>query len=396
MVHETLKSARRPVIIYGAGIHLAGAESEAVDFAHATGIPVAPTWAALDVLPYDDPLFIGSFGTHGTRYGNFAVQNADLIIAVGTRLDSKATGSPPSSFAPKARIVMVDIDLTEIRKFEKLDVKVEGICRDAKSWLSENTPREVSRFPEWLSKINDWKDKYPICPDKRHTVTQSIVNERDGHFAMRMTFEINPYFLIKELSDVLEPGEMICCDTGCAVAWMSQAFEFKSGQRFIHAWNQTPMGYGLPAAVGAHYATGKRVILVTGDGSIMVNVGELATIAGHQLPIKIVLFNNQGHAMCRQTQREWLGGTYPSTSLEGGLCFPDFVKLGQAHAIDSWLININPAYYLKEMLKDDKPKLLEARIDPDCDVVPKVKYGFPNECMYPLLDPEEQKANMLI
>ena len=376
MIFKEWTSAKRPVIIYGAGIHLAGAESEAVAFAHATGIPVAPTWAALDVLPCDDPLFIGSFGTHGTRYGNFAVQNADLIIAVGTRLDSKATGSPPSSFAPKAKIIMVDIDLAEIRKFEKLGLKVEGICRDAKSWLRENTDfSDCANCDEWLGRINDWKRRYPICP---------------------YTDPMNPYVLIKELSRILEPGEIICCDTGCAVAWMSQAFEFKRDQRFIHAWNQTPMGYGLPAAVGAHYATGKRVVLVTGDGSIMVNVGELATIAGHQLPIKIVLFNNQGHAMCRQTQREWLGGTYPSTSLEGGLCFPDFVKLGQAHGIDSWLININPAYYLKEMLTDDKPKLLEARINPDCDVVPKIKYGSPNECMYPLLDPEEQKANMLI
>src|SRR3990167_11181431 len=159
MMFKEWKLAKRPVIIYGAGIHLAGAESEAVAFAHATGIPVAPTWAALDVLPYDDPLFIGSFGTHGTRYGNFAVQNADLIIAVGTRLDSKATGSPPSSFAPKARIVMVDIDLTEVRKFEKLGLKVEGIREDAKSWLKTNTDfSDPIICDEWLERINAWKE----------------------------------------------------------------------------------------------------------------------------------------------------------------------------------------------------------------------------------------------
>ena len=285
-------NAKRPVLIFGAGIRLAGAMEHAVAFAHASGIPVAPTWGGLDIMPHDDPLFIGSFGTHGTRYGNFSVANADLLIAVGSRLDSKSTGTPVSSFARCARIIMVDIDQHEIDKFQHMGLKVEGGCsEDAKAFFTRALPNvKHDDYAPWLAQIADWKRRYPICP-------QSYYQEE----------RVNPYVLVKALSGLMRDGDTLCSDTGCAVAWLAQAFEFKRGQRFIHAWNQTPMGYGLPAAVGAHYASGKRIVLVTGDGSLMMSVGELATVGGHQLPIKIILLNNGGHAMCRQTQREWFG-----------------------------------------------------------------------------------------
>ena len=128
----------------------------------------------------------------------------------------------------------------------------------------------------------------------------------------------------------------------------------------------------------------------------MMSSNELATIAGRALPIKILIFNNQGHAMCRQTQREWLGSEYPATSIEGGLTFPDFVKLGQAHGIPSFNININPVHYIQRMLESEGPCLLEATISPDADVVPKVKYGYPNEDGHPLLPLDEFHRQMII
>lgn len=372
---------KRPVLVFGAGIRLSGAVDHAIAFARAAGIPVAPTWGGLDILPHDDPLFIGSFGTHGTRFGNFAVQNSDLILSVGSRLDSKSTGSPPSTFAPRARRIMVDIDHHEIDKFTHMGLKVEGIVEDAKRFFMRVLPNlKATSYPEWYERINDWKRRYPICPQEYY--------KEEG---------VNPYVLVKALSKAHADNDIICCDTGCAVAWMAQAFEFKKGQRFIHAWNQTPMGYGLPAAIGAHYASGQRITLVTGDGSFMMQ-NELATVAGRNLPIKIILLNNGGHAMCRQTQREWFGAKYDSTSVEGGLCFPDFAVVALANGIRAFRItgSINlTASVVQTWFRNNEPQLIEVMIDPQHDVKPKLFATKPLEDMQPYLGSEELQAQML-
>lgn len=378
-------NAKRPVLVFGSGVRLAGAVDHAIAFAHASGIPVAPTWGGLDILPHDDPLFIGSFGTHGTRYGNFAVQNADLILSIGSRLDSKSTGTPVSSFARGARIVMVDIDSHEIDKFQHMGLKVEGVCEDAKKFFMRTLP-DVKRgdYSEWLARINDWKDRYPICPPS--------YEQEEG---------VNPYVLVKALARQCVAGDIIVSDTGCTVAWMAQAFEFKSGQRFIHAWNQTPMGYGLPAAIGAHYSSGgKRIILVTGDGSFQMQ-NELATVAGRKLPIKIILLNNGGHAMCRQTQREWFQSKYDSTSVEGGLTFPNFYEVARAYGLHAMRISSN--HYAKMVLHnpsaapscpDNLPDFMEVKLSPDHDVIPKLFATKPLEDLQPYLTPERLAKEM--
>lgn len=344
-----LAKAKRPVIIVGAGVRLAGAESLIGELVRRLCVPVAPTWAALDMFPFDEPLLIGSFGTHGNRAANFAVQNADLILTIGSRLDTKATGTPENTFAPNAVKFMVDIDDAEIRKFESLGVEVYGVHMDAREAIVRLSLRAAYGCgpTQWIERIAQWKTQYPITDD-------------------------GPYRVIRRLSEDAAEGDIICCDTGCVIAWTCQAWRFKKGQRLLHAWNQTPMGYGLPAAIGAHYATGKRVLLLTGDGSLMMNIGELATIRG--LPIRIVLFNNHGHAMCRQTQREWLSDKYYATSLDGGLKFPDFVAVANAFGVE----------------------LLEFKIDTEIDVTPKVKFGHPNHDAHPLLPRNELAREMEI
>lgn len=373
-------SYKRPVLILGSGVRLSGAMDQAIAFAHASGMPVAPTWGGLDIMPHDDPLFIGSFGTHGTRYGNFAVSNADFILAVGSRLDSKSTGTPVNTFARGARIVMVDIDHTEIDKFAHMGLKVEGIVSDAKEWFRSKSLHSMldqeDKSP-WYARIADWKNRYPICPP--------AYEQEEG---------VNPYVLVKALSKLCNEGDIICCDTGCTVAWMAQAFEFKAGQRFIHAWNQTPMGYGLPAAIGCHYATGRRVILVSGDGSFQMQ-NELATVAGNNLPIKIILLNNGGHAMCRQTQREWFGSKYDSTSVAGGLTFPkSFMNVAVANGVPAWGLAKGNKNALPAFMDGDGPAFVEVVISPDHDVIPKLFATKPLEDMQPYLSPEQLAKEM--
>ncbi len=388
---SALLAARRPVLIYGWGIRLSKAESVAEDFARFSGIPVCATWGAADVLCDGNPDYVGTFGTHGVRYANFAIQNADVVVSIGSRLDTKATGSPVSSFAPKAQLFMVDIDQTEIDKFQRLGREVIGIKMDAKKFLDTMMaelalsawPFQVSPRAEWHALINSWKERYSIVLPE--------YEEEEG---------VNPYVFVRELSKQLKPDDVIVSDTGCALGWMMQAFQFK-GQRFIHAYNNTPMGYGLPAAVGAAFATGRRVVLCTGDGGLSVNITELATIARHNLPIKIILFNNRGHAMCRQTQRQWLGGEYPATSYEGGLACPNFAQIVKAYGIrgNSWSIYAHHTRHyslaiqvkngLAQFFEDDTADFLELKIGQDQGITPQVKFGHKLEDGEPLLPREE-------
>lgn len=354
-------NAKRPLLIFGWGIHAAHAEAEAVAFANRLGIPVICTWGAADLFHESNPLYIGTFGTHGCRPANFALQNCDIALSIGSRLDTKATGSPASDFARKASVYMVDIDQHEIDKFYRLGREVTGICEDAKEFLTKNKMLPCVQ-PRWLDRINDWKRKYPIVlPEYAHD---------------------NPYRFVDRLSDLLKPDDIIVSDTGCPVGWMMQAFRFR-GQRFYHAWNNTPMGYGLPAAIGAAFASRNRVVLITGDGGLAVNVTELATLARHNLNVKIILFNNRGHAMCRQTQRTWLGGVYPSTSYEGGLATPDFEAVARAYEIKCWdTLELT-------LDADNEPAFYEFNVSLDEQITPQVKADFALENAHPLLPADE-------
>jgi acetolactate synthase-1/2/3 large subunit len=384
---EYIRQARRPVLVFGWGVHLAHAEHAARRLAERLRFPVAVTWAARDLLPHAHPQVVGGFGTHGIRSANFVVQNADFVMSVGSRLDTKATGSPPASFARGAKIVMVDIDASEINKFKRFDLKIDvPVEADAAEFLTTLESRlrdgDIPDVSAWWDRVRGWQRMYPTClpawwEEKR----------------------INPYVLMKMLSRALAEGEIIFSDTGCALAWMMQAFEFKEGQRFFHAFNYTPMGYGLPGAIGASFAAAqRRIVLITGDGSLQMNIQELATVVRHRLPIKIIIINNHGHSMVQQTQEMWLGGKYYATSLEGGLGFPNFAAVARAYDIPaealSWTGEVEDK--LAWLLASDGPALLDVDIDSRHRVVPQVQYGRPNEDAAPLLDRREFLANMIV
>lgn len=373
----------RPVLIFGAGIHLANAEKEALELVERLGIPVCLTWGAADLLPENSPYRIGTFGTHGNRAANFAVQNADFLLCIGTRLDTKATGTPAKWFAREAKIVMVDIDLAEIEKMGNIGVPVGGYCMDAKEFIKTRMEGQEAKpeWKAWLDKCRDWKKRYPAVL-KEYTREETI----------------NPYVFIRDLSRLCKEDDIIVSDTGCTLGWCMQAWEFKEGQRFLHPMNQTPMGYGLPGAIGAHYASGKRIILVSGDGSFMFCIGELAEVAKNKLPIKIFIIENGGHGMCRATQREWMDGVYHSTSCQTGLCYPDLAAVTSAYEIESYnlIVKEQVRSTIQLTLHGHDPLVTVISIDNDHDLKPKVKYGHPNEDAYPYLGDEVLKKEMLI
>jgi acetolactate synthase I/II/III large subunit len=383
-----LKEAVRPIIILGWGIRLAKAEREIRDLVDHLSFPVAPTWAVADMFPWDDPLYVGTFGTHGTRYANFAIQNADLVLSIGSRLDTKATGSPISSFAREAKKIVVDIDPFELNKFDKFGLKIDlKINMDAMDFIvglkKELVDIKMKDISEWKKQIYTWKEKYPICPEE-----------------YRSQKSLNPYCFVKMLSQQCAEDEIIISDTGCTLAWMMQAFEFKKNQRIFHDWNNTAMGWALPASLGAFLADSerKRIICVIGDGSLMMTIQELATIDKLKLPIKIFVFNNHGYSMIKQTQDQWLQSRYCASSGEGGLALPDFQKIASAFNMTSISMTKNSeiAEGIRKVLDHEGPSLCNIDIDAGMRVIPQVKFGRPNEDSDPLLTREEFLGNMIV
>lgn len=384
---ELIEHSTRPVIILGWGIRLSKAEAEITALIDKLGIPVLPTWAMNDFLPSDHPLLIGSFGTHGSRYGNFAVQNADLVISIGARLDTRASGSPPSTFAREAKKIIVDIDLNELNKFARLGIKTDILIHSDAREFARVFNVKLASSPEksiepWLKTISLWKKKYPEC--------------RPEYYRQK---ETNPYVFMKSLSDELVEGDMVFADTGCTLAWLMQSFEAKKGQRLFHDFNNTAMGYALPASIGASIALNKKpIVCVAGDGSLQMNIQELASVIYHKLPIKIFLINNHGYNMIQQTQEQWLHRRYEATSCESGLALPDLLKLAKAYGFKTLNVNQNrsvPAK-VKEALRYPGPVFCNVEISQSQRVIPQVIYGRAIEDGEPFLDRDEFLGNMII
>jgi len=367
-VVDLLMESRRPIFIWGAGIRLY--QHEALALARHLDIPVACTWGAIDLMRHDDPLMCGGFGTHGTRAANFAVQNADLVISIGSRLDTKATGQP-AHFARGAKIVMVDIDAAELGKFDQLGRHIDiPLQIDAGRFIAALREGSglVTQRTAWLARIHEWRQRY----DEPEVTWEGV----------------NPYKLMREIGKWTTAKDTIVSDTGTVLGYLMKSFPFK-GERFIHAFNMTPMGYGLPASIGASLATGHRVVCVTGDGSIMMSLPELATIKRWDLNIKVILLNNHGHRMCVQTENQWFNSVNASTTPESGLGFPDFQKTASAFGIRN-------AETLQSIFETSGPAFMEIEIPTDAYLIPQCRFGAPLEDGEPLLPRDEFRNQMII
>lgn len=387
---QMLSRSKRPVLILGSGIRLSGCVSETLELAGLLDVPICPSWAALDVVPHDHPLFVGTIGTHGSRAGNFAVQNSDLVIAVGARLGFKETGTPLTDWARGAKVVVVDVDPGELLKFayfgRDIDVAVE--C-DARAFVAatlaeaRNYPQALhSDLSQWRTQIAAWKQRYQID-------TTSLGDSGD----------VNPYAFMETLSELASDDAILAVDTGCTIAWVTQNFHFGRDQRLLHAFNNTPMGFALPAAVGSSLAEPNRqVICLVGDGSLMMNIQELSTVVKHQLPIVVIVLNNSGYAMVQQTQDQWLNSQYVATSLEGGLAFPTLGLIAEAFGLEFERIKntADVGDVLPRLLNHSVPVLCEVLVPSTARVFPQCRFGRPVEDADPLLPRSEFLANMIV
>ena len=397
-VAQKILAAKRPVLYAGNGIRLAGAFEIFEKLVPKLNIPVATGWDNIDMMADTDPLYVGRGGIMGDRAGNFAVQNADLVLAVGNRLSIRQVGYNWKTWAREAEVIMVDVDAEELKK-PTLHVEMP-ICADALDFLTKLYAKISEKsgvyFAEngWQQTCRDWKAKYPVVMQKHYDDTR----------------DTNVYAFIKSLSSRLPEGYTTVVGNGSACVVGSHGYEIKKGQRFIINSAVASMGYDLPAAIGVCVALGKReIVCVTGDGSIQMNLQELQTILTNKLPIKIFVINNDGYHSIRQTQTNIFShhskvGIGPES---GDLSFPALEKLALAYGYPYAACRSNAELEatLEAAFSTDGAFICEIFVSPEQLFEPKSAtkrledgslFSPPLEDLAPFLDRDELRELMII
>ncbi len=389
-----LAEAKRPAILAGAGVRISGAHEAFLRLVAKLGIPATTGWNAHDLLPDDDPRNCGRPGSVGDRPGNFAVQNADFLLVLGSRLNIRQVGYNWGTFARAAHKVMIDADAAELAKPTlAIDDPVHADLNDAVGALLDapyGGPTAAHR--DYLAWCQERRRRYPV-------VLPEYWEERE---------RVNPYCFVDALTKVLPEGEKVVTGDGTACVVTQQAARIKRGQRYYTNSGCAPMGYDLPAAIGASFALGRgRVVCLAGDGSIMMNLQELQTIVTHRLPIKIFVLNNQGYHSIRQTQQNYFPDNVVGCGTESGLGFPDFEKLAAAFGIPFRRIANHAAMEagIRETLDGDGAQMAEVMLDLKQPFAPKAAsrklpdgrmVSSPLEDLAPFLEREEMRKNLLI
>jgi acetolactate synthase-1/2/3 large subunit len=380
-ITEYIYKSKRPVVLFGHGVKLAGAEKEAMEFIKNTKLPFLVSWGAFDICGTNHPLRIGSPGVYGDRVANYTVQNADLIISIGSRLDSRQIGGNGPMFSPHSKKIMVDIDVEEINKMPEKGVKIDlGIVSDAKNFLknvivhSRDEPIHpeynthdgnitFSRIYIWVQKINEWRQKYS---EEKSRESDSIVYDY-----------LNVFF--KSLPDDC----IIIPDIGSNLVWTIQSAILKESQKLFTNLGNASMGFAIPAAIGAAIATNLPIYVIIGDGGLQMNIQELQTIKTYNLPIHITVLDNGGYGMIKQFQDNYFKSNYCATSktdLYNGNV--DFTRIADSYGIknfDHVTIPETQRIYPKLMFGDSLENMspyIQFEDDMIVQVPPKKKQGW--------------------
>ncbi len=378
---QLLKNSTRPVLLLGGGIKLSHAEQEAVSLVEKLNIPTVVSWSGFDILPHDHKLFAGHIGVYGSRAANFVVQNCDLLISIGSRLDTRQTGGRVETFARGAKKVMVDIDENEIKKGRGLKIDV-GIVSDAKNFIQDfsslaETKKDISA---WKDKVDEWKKKY-----------FKVSHEKKS--------EMNAYDFLDIMSDLLPEGQVTVADEGGNLVWAMQSLKVKKGQKVFSTFGNSPMGYALPAAIGAAVALkGQNIICIDGDGGFQMNIQELQTVLHYKLPIKIFIMNNRCMGIIKQFQDQYFGSNYVATTADGGYSTPDFRKVAEAYGLKTFVVSelSESKKVIEDTINYNGPVLVDVRIDYEQKLSPKLEFGRPIEDMSPYIDRTELKETMVV
>jgi acetolactate synthase I/II/III large subunit len=392
---DRLKTSVRPVILAGSGVRMSGSHAMFLKLIDRLGIPVTTAWNAHDVLENSHPLYAGRPGSLGERAGNFIVQNSDLCIVLGSRLNIRQVSYNFRSFARKAFIVMVDIDRAEMLKPTlSIDMPVHANLNEMIAIMLRLTEgyRAAAAHQNYVRWAKSLLARYPVVLDRHRAAIDSV----------------NPYVFVEKLFAELAPDEVIVTADGTACVVTFQAADIKSGQRLFHNSGAASMGYDLPAAIGACYTSppNNRVVCIAGDGSVMQNVQELQTISSKILPVKLIILNNNGYHSIRQAQTNYFAGRSVGCGPESGISFPDFGDLAKAFGLPYWHTASQDELpqKVRELLNAPGPGVLEVVIDQLQVFEPRAgsrrlddgsMVTSPLEDLSPLLAREELAENMV-
>lgn len=360
---KEIASSRKPVLYTGGGIIASGASPELVRLAETLSMPVVNTLMGLGGFPGNHELFLGMLGMHGTYAANMAITSSDLIIAVGARFDDRATGKV-DEFAPRAKIIHVDIDPTSISKNIKVDIPIVGDSKNVLQKMIHFAEQDGGDFKdyrasigEWLKETEQWKKDYPLTYVRNST--------------------LKPQYVIERIYELTKGKAIITTEVGQNQMWTAQFFKFLKPRTFLTSGGLGTMGFGFPAAIGAQVAYPKSLVIdVAGDGSIQMNIQELGTAVQFKLPVKVVILNNGHLGMVRQWQELFYEKRYTWTCLE---CTPDFVKLADAYGAAGYVIEREDDVdvVLKEAFRNGMPTLIDVKVNPEESVYPMVPAGAP-------------------
>lgn len=389
---DIILHSKRPLIITGNGIHLSKTEHYFKILKDKLKIPVISTWTSKDLMDHNDPLFVGNFGLLGERAANFAVQNADLLLVLGSRLSIPNVGYQSHLFSPNSIKVMVDIDENELNK---PTIKIDyPINEDLNNFFIDILPllqnKSIPNWDEWIDKTQSWKAKYPVFQPEYKTNTNRI----------------NSFYFMEVLSDKLTDNNVIVTDMGTSYTCTMQSLQMNGNNRLFTSSACCSMGFGLPGAIGAHFGDlSKNIILVAGDGGLQMNIQELQTIIHNKIPLKIFLLNNNGYLAISLMQDNLFKGKYIGSNLESGVSNPNFIKLADAYGFKTYTFNNNIELEkgIDEVLNTEGPVLCEIMMVENQLLIPRVQSSKDEsgkiisnslENMFPYLSKEEMKEIM--
>lgn len=393
-----IANSKRPLIITGNGIHLSKSEGLFNILKDRLQIPVISTWTSKDLMSFDDPLFVGTFGILGERAANFAVQNADLLLILGSRMSIPNVGYQSHLFSPNSIKIMVDIDQEEM---DKPTIKIDyPINEDLHKFMSKllvtltlaDTKSDVTPLPSfysWIKKTQEWKKKYPVF--------------QSGYEEVPNRKSINSYHFMELLSKELTNNHIIVTDMGTSYTCTMQALKMNGKNRLFTSSACCSMGFGLPGAIGAYFADPtKEIILIAGDGGFQMNIQELQTVVHYKIPIKIFILNNKGYLAISLMQDNLFKSNYIGANKKSGVSSPDFVKVAKAYGIDA--VQIANYHMLGKLLENKRALLIEVPMEENQPLIPRVQSSKKEdgsiisnslENMFPYLDEEEMKNIML-
>lgn len=352
---KMISISSKPLIYAGGGIISSGAAKELLEFAEKLNIPVTTTMMGLGAFPENHKLALRMLGMHGTAYANYAIQECDVLIAVGARFDDRVTGHLPT-FAPKAKHIHIDIDPAEIGKNVRADVPIVGDAKLTLKDLTEKVKTTKGKHDAWLEQINEWKNKYPLKYKKDK--------------------QIKPQYVVEMIQEVTKGKAIICTEVGQHQMWAAQFSKLTAPRTWVSSGGLGTMGYGFPAAIGAQFGNPDKIVFdIAGDGSIQMNIQEMATAVIHKLPIKIAVLNNGFLGMVRQWQELLYDKRYSSTNLCNN---PDLCKIAEAYGAAA--IRITKPEEVKKALEkalkiNDRPVLLDFMVAKEENVFPFVPPG---------------------